>query len=87
LSTFLDFLEKPGCHLCEDALPVAERLARKLRLPLRRIDIHHDDDLIREFSLRIPVIRVDSVVIAEGIIDYASALSMARAARRLTTED
>ena len=82
LSGFIDFLEKPGCHLCEDALPVAARLARRLKLPLRRIDIDSDDQLIKEFSLRIPVIRLGSSVIAEGIIDYRSALAAARASQR-----
>ena len=82
MSGFIDFLEKPGCHLCEDALPVAERLAHRLKLPLRRIDIDSDDQLIKEFSLRIPVIRLGSSVIAEGIIDYRSALAAARASQR-----
>jgi hypothetical protein len=81
LNGFLDFLEKPGCHLCEDALPVAERVARKLKLTMRRIDIHDHDDLTREFSLRIPVVQIGGEVIAEGIIDYREALAAARRLR------
>jgi thiol-disulfide isomerase/thioredoxin len=88
LSIFLDFLEKPGCHLCEDALPVAARVARRLNLTLRRVDIHSDDELIKEFSFRIPVIRLGSTVIAEGLVEYKPTLAAARAEMRsAATED
>lgn len=78
LNDILDFLEKPGCHLCEAAFPIAERLARRTNVPLRRIDIRDHDQLIKEFSLRIPVLRLGETVLDEGAIEYRTALAAAR---------
>lgn len=80
MTTNLDFLEKPGCHLCETALPLVRRLSRRLNLDVRRVDIDHDDALVAEFGLRIPVVRLGDKVIAEGIIEYRTLLASARRA-------
>ena len=82
MSAILEFLEKPGCHLCEDALPSVHRLARRLGLQVHRIDVEADDDLLAEFALRIPVVRLDGAIIAEGNIVYPPMLRKAKAALR-----
>ena len=75
---FVIFLTRPGCHLCEDALPVARRAARWARQELRIVDIETDDGLIVEYGLRIPVVTTDrGVVLAEGRIQFASLLRAA----------
>lgn len=82
MSDILEFLEKPGCHLCEDALPLVQKLSRRLDLAIHRLDVEQDDDLMLEYALRIPVVRVHGTVIAEGLIEYKPMLTRARAALR-----
>jgi hypothetical protein len=66
---FLEFLTKPGCHLCEDAEPVVLRAAELTRSDLVTTDIHRDDELAVDWGLRIPVVRwSDGSVLAEGRI-------------------
>jgi hypothetical protein len=76
---------KPGCHLCEQAEAVLERLQRRYPHSLRLIDITSDSDLLRLYGERIPV-----VVIGEQ--EYAAPLeaahlenALAAAARDATT--
>jgi hypothetical protein len=65
----MEFLSRVGCHLCDDALGAAERVATTMRVPLRVIEIETEDDLLREFGFRIPVVRwSDGTILAEGQI-------------------
>jgi glutaredoxin len=50
---------RPGCCLCEDARVLLERLAREIDFELRDLDIEADEDLLRRFLERIPVIAID----------------------------
>lgn len=66
----MQFLTRTGCHLCEDALLVARRVASITRTRLSQVEIDADDELVVEFGLRIPVVRwSDGTVLAEGIIE------------------
>jgi glutaredoxin len=47
---------KPGCHLCEDARAVLERLAPQYGLVIDEIDIRTDPQTFRTYDIRIPVI-------------------------------
>ena len=72
------FLTRPGCHLCEDALPATRRAARWARQELEIVDIETDDELIVKYGLRIPVVTTDrGVVLAEGRIEFTSLLRAA----------
>jgi hypothetical protein len=42
------------------------RAARAVGGVVAEIDIDQDDALVRDYGLRIPVVRLDGVVIAEG---------------------
>lgn len=42
------------------------RATRALGGDVTEIDIESDDALVRDYGLRIPVVRLDGVVIAEG---------------------
>lgn len=42
------------------------RAARAVGGAVEEIDIERDDALVRDYGLRIPVVRLDEVVIAEG---------------------
>ena len=47
---------RPGCHLCDDAAPALEALARAAGARLVRINVDDDDDLIRRYGFEIPVV-------------------------------
>ena len=46
---------RPGCHLCDDAQAVLDRVGE----PYDTVDIESDDDLLRRYLERIPVVTVD----------------------------
>jgi len=72
LRAILEFLSRPGCHLCDDARPLVHRAARFVRADVSEIDIDPIDDLVADFGIRIPVVRWrDGDVIAEGVIEFA----------------
>jgi glutaredoxin len=52
---------RQGCHLCDVARDVI--LAQRARAPFdfREVDIDADDELIKEYGIRIPVVSVDGV--------------------------
>jgi glutaredoxin len=60
---------RPGCHLCEDARSVLERLRAELAFALREVDITTDDDLHRRYMERIPVVCVDGEELFDFYID------------------
>jgi thiol-disulfide isomerase/thioredoxin len=57
---------RPGCHLCDEALPALEALARAAGAVLERVNIDEDDDLIRRYGLEIPVVAVDGVEVTRA---------------------
>ena len=60
---------RPGCHLCDEARAVIE--AERLRTPfdLDEVDIETDDELVKEYGIRIPVVTVDGVERFEISVD------------------
>jgi glutaredoxin len=50
---------RPGCHLCDDARGVIERVCADLGETYVEVDITDDDDLLRQFQIEIPVTFVD----------------------------
>ena len=46
---------RPGCHLCDDAQSVLDRVGE----PYDVVDIERDDDLLARYLERIPVVAVD----------------------------
>lgn len=70
MNAFLvEFLMRPGCHLCDEARPRVERAVALSggRLVVRNID--EDDALTRDFGVRIPVVRVGDRVVADGTVN------------------
>lgn len=64
------FLSRPGCHLCEEALPLVRREARRVGHEVQVVNIEDDDALLAEYMVRIPVVLApDSTVLAEGRIE------------------
>jgi glutaredoxin len=52
---------RPGCHLCDVAKEVVERVCAELSVGWQDIDIDTDDDLFDRFGEAIPVTFVDGV--------------------------
>ncbi|WP_327430675.1 glutaredoxin family protein [Streptomyces sp. NBC_01236] len=52
-------IRKPGCHLCDDAQEVIEKVCADLGVPWERKDITEDEELHREYWEQIPVVLVD----------------------------
>jgi glutaredoxin len=48
-------LSRPGCHLCDDAQEVLDRVGE----PYDVVDIESDDELFKRYLERIPVVVVD----------------------------
>ncbi|MGH2969625.1 MAG: glutaredoxin family protein [Solirubrobacteraceae bacterium] len=57
---------RPGCHLCDDARAVLERVRADARFTLREVDITTDDELHRRYLERVPVVCLDG----EELFDY-----------------
>lgn len=68
---------RAGCHLCEQAEATVRRIAR--RHDIRVVDIDADPDLTERYTVRVPVIEVDGVEIAEFTLDPAHLRTALRA--------
>ena len=60
---------RPGCHLCEEALVVLDRLRAQVPFTLQAVDIESDDDLHRRYLERIPVIALDGAELYDYLVD------------------
>ncbi|MGH3026890.1 MAG: glutaredoxin family protein [Gaiellaceae bacterium] len=63
MSARVVLLSRPGCHLCDDARVVVERVVADLGESYVERDITADDELLREHGESIPVVLVDGVQI------------------------
>jgi glutaredoxin len=57
---------RPGCHLCDEARDVLERLSAQTPFTIEEIDITRDDALHARYLERIPVVALDG----EELFDY-----------------
>jgi glutaredoxin len=58
---------RPGCHLCDDARTVLERIGQ----PFEEVDIETDDELLVRYLERIPVIVLDGEELYDFFVDEA----------------
>jgi len=73
---------RPGCHLCDDALAVLERIRSDVPFDLRTVNIEDDDALLRAYLVRIPVVSVDGEEVYDYHVDEADLRArLARVAR------
>jgi glutaredoxin len=56
---------RPGCHLCDDARAALERLGE----PFEEIDIESDDELLKRYLERIPVVALDGEDLYDFFVD------------------
>ena len=50
---------RPGCHLCDDARAVIERVCADLGVPWEEVSIDGDPELLDRYGEEIPVTLVD----------------------------
>jgi glutaredoxin len=55
----IDIYSRPGCHLCDDAKEVVERVRRRFPFALRVIDIETDPELEKAYGEQIPVVFIN----------------------------
>ncbi|HUB76535.1 MAG TPA: redox-sensing transcriptional repressor Rex [Solirubrobacteraceae bacterium] len=72
---------RPGCHLCDEARAVLERVRADLRFTLVERDIESDERLLRAYLERIPVVSIDGEELFSFAVDER-ALRARLAARR-----
>jgi glutaredoxin len=58
---------RPGCHLCDDARAVLERIGH----PFEEVDIEADDALLARYLERIPVIALDGIELYDFFVNEA----------------
>jgi glutaredoxin len=74
---------RPGCHLCDDALAVLERVCAESPFELRTVNIEDDDALLRAYLERIPVVAIDGEEAYDYFVDEADLRArLARVGRR-----
>ncbi len=62
--------ERPDCHLCDEARARLEELRDDgVGFELEEIDIESDDELMKRFLERIPVIELDGEIVSELFLD------------------
>jgi glutaredoxin len=59
---------RAGCHLCDDARAVLQRIGH----PFEEVDIEADDELLRRYLERIPVVALDGEELFDYFVDEAA---------------
>jgi hypothetical protein len=62
---------KPGCHLCDEAREVVERVRAEHPFDLREVDVSLDPGLHREYGERIPVVSVNGEELFDFFVEEA----------------
>lgn len=60
---------RPGCHLCDEARRLLERVQAELPFELLERDIESDAGLLRAYLERIPVVVIDGQELFELRVD------------------
>ena len=60
---------RDGCHLCDEARAVLERVRRDTPFALVERDIEADDALLRRYLERIPVVALDGRELFDFFVD------------------
>ena len=55
----IDIYSRPGCHLCDEAKVVIERVRRRYRFDLRVINVEDDPALESAYGMEIPVVFIN----------------------------
>jgi len=67
----VELLTRQGCGLCDKALAALQAVSRDLPLEIAPVDVDLDPALLRAFDWRVPVVRVEGRIVAEGLVTEA----------------
>ncbi|TMM02413.1 MAG: glutaredoxin family protein [Actinobacteria bacterium] len=73
---------RPGCHLCDDARAALERVRLETPFELVERDIEADDELLRRYLERIPVVALDGRELFDYFVDERALRAALSSARR-----
>lgn len=66
---------QPGCHLCEEAIAALESMqATRPDMEITVLDINRDDETLKLYLERIPVVEIEGTVVSELVLDEESVL-------------
>jgi len=55
----IEIYSRPGCHLCDDAKAVLERVRRRYPFTLKEINIETNPELQKTYGTEVPVITIN----------------------------
>lgn len=61
---------RAGCHLCEVMQEELQPYLDEYRLTLEIVDIDNDDELLRRYAVKIPVLVLDGEAIGQYRLDH-----------------
>ena len=67
--TTVTLYSRPGCHLCDEARTILERMRERTPFEVDEINIEADDALHARYLERIPVVAVDGEELSEYFVD------------------
>lgn len=67
----VEIYSRPGCHLCDDAKEIIERVQRRLAFTLRVVNIETDPQLERDYGEQIPVVFINGAKMFKYHVDEA----------------
>jgi len=70
-SVKVEIYSRPGCHLCDEAKEVIERVGRRIVFSLRVINIETDPELEKKYGEEIPVVFVNGMLAFKYRVDEA----------------
>jgi glutaredoxin len=72
---------RPGCCLCDDARVVLQRVRGRVPFALEERDIEADEELLRAYLERIPVVTIDGAEAFELFVEETELERRLRAAQ------
>ena len=64
---------RPGCHLCDEArAAIVAMRGEGYAFQLNELDIEADDELLKAYLERIPVVAVDGEIVSELALDCSA---------------
>lgn len=82
----ITFITRPGCHLCDDALEVIERVrasvSPRIETSLEKLNILDDPELEMQYVEGVPVVLINDELFGFWHVDEAEFTSAVRKAAR-----
>jgi glutaredoxin len=58
---YVEIYSRPGCHLCDEAKEVIERVHRRVSFDLKVINIETDKELEKQYGEQVPVVLINGI--------------------------